>query len=95
VIAACERSGFHPRLGQEAPQLTSTLNLVAAELGISVVPKSLKHLRTNDIAYLRLKGEAPLASLGLASRVAERSAAVSNFLAIALRVGREHQNQED
>jgi len=30
VIAACERSDFRPRLSQEAPQLTSALNLLAA-----------------------------------------------------------------
>jgi DNA-binding transcriptional LysR family regulator len=84
VIAACERAGFHPRLGQEAPQLTSTLNLVAAGLGVSVVPESLKHLRLNDIAYLHMRGDAPRAALGLASRVDERSAAVGNFVALAL-----------
>jgi DNA-binding transcriptional LysR family regulator len=92
VIAACERSGFHPQLGQEAPQLTATLNLVAAGLGISIVPESLKHMRTNDIAYLRLTGEAPQAALGLASRVDERSAAVGNFIRVALRVGHDHRN---
>jgi DNA-binding transcriptional LysR family regulator len=86
VIAACERSGFRPRLSQEAPQLTSTLNLVAAGLGISIVPESLKHLRTNDIVYLRLTGNAPQAALGLASRADERSAAVGNFIAVALRI---------
>jgi len=86
VIAACERSGFRPKLSQEAPQLTSTLNLVAAGLGVSIVPESLRHLRTNDIAYLRLTGDAPQAALGLASRVNGRSAAVGNFIAVALRI---------
>jgi DNA-binding transcriptional LysR family regulator len=86
VIAACERSGFRPRLSQEAPQLTSTLNLVAAGLGISIVPESLKHLRTNDIVYLRLTGDAPQAALGLASRADGRSTAVGNFIAVALRI---------
>ena len=86
VIAACERSGFRPRLSQEAPQLTSTLNLVAAGLGVSIVPESLKHLRTNDIVYLRLTGDAPQAALGLASRADGRSAAVGNFIAVALRI---------
>jgi DNA-binding transcriptional LysR family regulator len=76
VIAACERSGFRPRVSQETPQLTSTLNLVAAGLGVSIVPESLKHLRTNDIVYLRLTGNAPQAALGLASRADGRSAAV-------------------
>jgi DNA-binding transcriptional LysR family regulator len=90
VIAACERSGFRPRLSQEAPQLTSTLNLVAAGLGISIVPESLKHLRTNDIVYLRLTGDAPQAALGLASRADGRSAAVGNFIAVALRIAHDH-----
>jgi DNA-binding transcriptional LysR family regulator len=90
VIAACERSGFRSRLSQEAPQLTSTLNLVAAGLGVSIVPESLKHLRTNDIVYLRLTGNAPQAALGLASRADGRSAAVDNFIAVALRVADDH-----
>jgi DNA-binding transcriptional LysR family regulator len=90
VIAACERSGFRPRVSQETPQLTSTLNLVAAGLGVSIVPESLKHLRTNDIVYLRLTGNAPQAALGLASRADGRSAAVDNFIAVALRVADDH-----
>ena len=90
VIAACERSGFHPRVSQETPQLTSTLNLVAAGLGVSVVPESLKHLRTNDIVYLRLTGDAPQAALGLASRADGRSAAVGNFIAVALGIAQRH-----
>ena len=94
VIAACERSGFRPRLSQEAPQLTSTLNLVAAGLGISIVPESLKHLRTNDIVYLRLTGDAPQAALGLASRADGRSAAVDNFIAVALRIAHDHNSDD-
>jgi DNA-binding transcriptional LysR family regulator len=35
---------FRPRVSQETPQLTSTLNLVAAGLGVSIVPESLMHL---------------------------------------------------
>jgi DNA-binding transcriptional LysR family regulator len=66
------------------------LNLVAAGLGISIVPESLKHLRTNDIVYLRLTGNAPEAALGLASRADGRSAAVDNFIAVALRVADDH-----
>ncbi|QPF94369.1 LysR family transcriptional regulator [Bradyrhizobium commune] len=91
VIAACERSGFRPRLSQEAPQLTSTLNLVAAGLGIAIVPESLRHLRTNDIVYLRLTGDAPQAALGLASRADVRSAALGNFISVALRIARDHK----
>jgi DNA-binding transcriptional LysR family regulator len=76
IIAAWQRSGCHPRLGQEAPQLNSTLNLVAAGLGVSIVPESLRHLRINEITYLRLTGDGPRAAIGLVSRADQRSAAV-------------------
>ena len=37
VVAACVRQGFSPRVAQQTPQLSSTVNLVAASLGIAVV----------------------------------------------------------
>ena len=38
IITACRGAGFSPRVGQEAPRIISTLNLVAAGLGVSIVP---------------------------------------------------------
>ena len=35
-------AGFSPHVGQEAPRIVSTLNLVAAGLGITIVPASLE-----------------------------------------------------
>ncbi|MFX7776639.1 LysR substrate-binding domain-containing protein, partial [Acinetobacter baumannii] len=40
IIAACRAAGFSPRIGQEAPRMPSTLSLVAAGLGISIIPAS-------------------------------------------------------
>jgi DNA-binding transcriptional LysR family regulator len=45
TIAACHAAGFNPRIGQEAPRLASTLNLVAVGLGVSIVPASLERVR--------------------------------------------------
>ena len=42
IIAACSEAGFSPHVGQEAPRIVSTLNLVAAGLGITIVPASLE-----------------------------------------------------
>ena len=44
ILAACTAAGFSPRIGQEAPRIVSTLNLVAAGLGISLVPESLQRM---------------------------------------------------
>ena len=35
MIAACHAAGFSPRIGQEAPRISSTLSLVAVGLGIT------------------------------------------------------------
>src|SRR5918999_234361 len=51
IIAACRGAGFSPRVGQEAPRIVSTLNLVAAGLGVSLVPESLRRLQMDGVVY--------------------------------------------
>jgi DNA-binding transcriptional LysR family regulator len=54
IIAACRRAGFSPHIGQEVPVITSTLNLVAAGLGVSVVPASLGRHYIDGVVYATL-----------------------------------------
>ena len=89
IFAACNASGFSPRVGQEAPRIVSTLNLVAAGLGISLVPESLQRMRMDGVVFRRIGGVAqPKAPLYLASRRGEASAAVRRFLGLAKQSGR-------
>jgi DNA-binding transcriptional LysR family regulator len=88
ILSACNAAGFSPRVGQEAPRIVSTLNLVAAGLGISLVPESLQRMRMDGVAFLRLTGAAqPRAPLYLAARRGETSAAVRKFLELVRRSG--------
>jgi DNA-binding transcriptional LysR family regulator len=81
IITACRGAGFSPRVGQEAPRIISTLNLVAAGLGLSVVPASLRRLQMDGVVYRRLSGSPGLkAPLILACRPGENSAAVQRFI---------------
>lgn len=81
IIAACRNVGFSPRIGQEAPRVISTLNLVAAGLGVSVVPESLRRLQMDGVVYRRLEETLHLsAPLLLACRRAENAAAVQRFI---------------
>jgi len=81
TMAACRAAGFSPRVGQEAPRMTSSLNLVAVGLGISLVPASLQHVHMDGVVYCRLKGpNQPKAILNLASRRGDPSAVVRHFL---------------
>lgn len=81
IITACRGSGFSPRVGQEAPRIISTLNLVAAGLGVSIVPASLRRLQMDGVVYRKLAENVQLrAPLILACRRGENSAAVQRFI---------------
>ena len=83
MIAACHAAGFSPRIGQETPRISSTLNLVAVGLGISLIPASLARMNMDGVAYRRLKGKIqPKAILNLASRRGDPSAVVRHFLSL-------------
>jgi DNA-binding transcriptional LysR family regulator len=89
IFAACHAAGFSPRVGQEAPRIVSTLNLVAAGLGISLVPASLRRMNMDGVSWRRLAGAAqPKAPLNLASRRGEASPAVRRFLDLVKRTAR-------
>ena len=81
TMAACRSAGFSPTLGQEAPRVTSALNLVAAGLGVCVVPASVRRMAMEGIDYRTLKGSAQLkAPINIVSRRGDPAAVVRNFL---------------
>lgn len=56
ILAACRAAGFSPVVAQEAPRLPATLSLVAAGLGVSVVPASMQRLALLGVTYRALGG---------------------------------------
>lgn len=82
TIAACRRAGYSPRLGQQAPRITSALGLVAAEMGVVLIPESLRALKMQGVVYRNVKGlHQPKAFLGLTFLKSNRSEAVKKFIA--------------
>jgi DNA-binding transcriptional LysR family regulator len=88
TLAAFIKAGFTPKLGQEAPQIVATIPMVAAGLGVSVVPVSMAGILPNAVVYLATAGTTPPALISLAHRRNDRSAAVQNFVADARRIVR-------
>ncbi|HIV70042.1 MAG TPA: LysR family transcriptional regulator [Candidatus Aquabacterium excrementipullorum] len=82
VIIACREAGFEPQLSQEAPQISSVVNLVAAELGVSIVPASIAQVAVRGVRYIDIDGPAPHARLALATRQGDERAVVRNFMAL-------------
>jgi DNA-binding transcriptional LysR family regulator len=84
IIAACQRAGYSPNIGQEAPRMLATLSLVAAGLGVTLVPQSMRRLRVHGVIYRSIDSEAGLvAPLNLAYRRSETSPAARRFTALA------------
>jgi DNA-binding transcriptional LysR family regulator len=80
VVSACEARGFSPKVVQHAPQISSTINLVASALGISIVPSCMRGSRADEVRYLSLKGSSMVASLGMAHRASGLSPVVQNLV---------------
>ena len=59
VVDACRKAGFEPIIGQVAQHMSSIVYLVAAELGVSVVPASMMQVRVTGIAYRPIAGQSP------------------------------------
>ena len=64
ISDACQKAGFEPKMGQSAPQIVSILSLVAANLGVSLVPESSQQLQIQGVKY-RTFAE-PVPTVGLA-----------------------------
>jgi hypothetical protein len=55
IVGACRKAGFEPIIGQLAAQIASVVNLVAAELGVSIVPASMMQVRATALPIGRLQ----------------------------------------
>jgi DNA-binding transcriptional LysR family regulator len=92
TIAACHAAGFTPRIGPEASNSASTLNLVAVGLGICLVPACLQRMLIDGVSYRRLKGSnQPTLPLDLASRRGDPSAVVRHFLKLVRQAAKDFQ----
>jgi DNA-binding transcriptional LysR family regulator len=83
VRRACESAGFSPTVTQEVQELSSAVTLVAAGIGITIVPASAQALSLSGLVYKRLVPPVPTTHLIALRREDESSALVEHFLTIA------------
>lgn len=83
IVSACRNAGFEPMLGQQAPQLSSVVSLVSAEFGVSIVPASVSQFHAEGVVYVDISDSKVRTRLALASREADLSTKLNNFLKVA------------
>ena len=81
IMAACEAAGFVPCIAQEVQHLQTAIGLVAAGVGVSLVPSGAARAGGGrGVAYVALAAPALMAPLALAWREREVSPALRKFL---------------
>ena len=83
IVSACRHAGFEPMPGQQAPQLSTVVSLVAAEFGVSIVPASVSQFHAEGVTYVDIADAKVRSKLALASLEGNSSTKVGNFLEIA------------
>ena len=86
VVTACRRAGFQPRFTQEAGEWQTALALVAAGLGVMLVPESLSLWRRPGVSYRTLREETGKLTLSLVCRKTGPQPIVTAFVETARQV---------
>jgi len=81
MITLCQEAGFEPILGPECPQVISTVGMVQAGFGVTLVPSSVAALRPLGVSYHPIAGNGMMTSISLATRPHPGSAVLRHFVA--------------
>jgi DNA-binding transcriptional LysR family regulator len=85
LIEACRKIGFSPHVVAEVSQMLTNVTLVAAGVGVTVVPASMKDIHREDVFYAEA-ADAPqlVAPLTLVVRASETNPVAQRFVRFAL-----------
>lgn len=87
IVQSCQHAGFHPKVAQEAVQMQTIVGLVAAGLGIAIVPASMQNFHRSGVIYRPLQEQIPNTGLYLTWRQHDSSPVMSTFLKLARKTG--------
>lgn len=83
IFRLCRAAGFVPQIAMEAGEASTIIGLVAAGIGVSVLPSPFNSIHMEGVAYRHLDDPAAATSLLLAQRRDDQSALVEAFVALA------------
>jgi LysR family transcriptional regulator, benzoate and cis,cis-muconate-responsive activator of ben and cat genes len=85
LTGICQRAGFEPSVRHESAEYDTILSLVAAGLGVTLVPASVRRLRFEGVEFRRLSGVQATAELAVVYQPHRLSRALSAFIRCAAR----------
>jgi DNA-binding transcriptional LysR family regulator len=85
IMSLCSSGGFRPIVAQEAAEIPTIISLVAAGLGIAIVPSSVQSLRHERVVYRALRPGNTMTEMAIAYERDNRSAVLRSFLQVVAR----------
>ncbi|MEH2438009.1 MAG: LysR family transcriptional regulator [Nostoc sp.] len=82
IISLCQQAGFSPKVAQEAIQMQTIVSLVAAEMGVAIVPASLQNLQRIGVIYKTLEEPSQKVAIAIIWRKNETSPTVLRLVEI-------------
>ncbi|MDF5730756.1 MAG: LysR family transcriptional regulator [Rhizonema sp. PD38] len=91
LISLCQQAGFSPMVVQEAIQMQTIVSLVAAEIGVAIVPASLQHLQRTGVVYKIVQEPTPEVPLNMIWRQDDISPTVQRFIEVVRNLSQQWQ----
>ena len=88
IFTMCRAAGFVPRVAMEAGEAATIIGLVAAGIGVSVLPSPFQSMHMEGVVYRPLADEGATTSLQLAQRKDDESLLVEAFVRVAMEENR-------
>ena len=85
ILSLCRDVGFSPRIVQEATEYQTVMGLVAAGIGITVIPVSANKLYKTEVVYKELYDSNFVAEMSVAYKKMNSNPELLEFLKIARR----------
>ena len=88
ILGMCRAAGFVPQVAMEAGEAATIIGLVAAGIGVSVLPSPFQSMHLEGVVFRPLDDTGAVTSLQLAQRRADGGALVEAFVRVALEENR-------
>ncbi|MBX6330336.1 MAG: LysR family transcriptional regulator [Gemmatimonadaceae bacterium] len=83
VVELCLDAGFAPRVVQESRELYTTVSLVEAGVGVSIIPASVRKMGWTGVVYRQIHKRQAETNVSVAWRAGNDRAVVHSFLQVA------------
>ena len=94
VIDLCTAAGFRPRVVREVIESSTIIGLVAAGVGIAIVPADMNCIQFSGVVYRRITDAGAFTALHLAQRGADRNEHLASLRKVLQQFARRRSRQQ-